>query len=274
MTVETTGQIITRLLHDRGGQLLIVGEGTRKAIQPAPHPQVTFWESLEGDVPSNTRAILLTRYAPHSTSVEIRKAAQRLRVPIWMPQTNREIREILDVLRRRSLTTQPIEEPVAVPEPPAVPEPQKEPEPMEPVPNKLIPVQTVASRLRTSNAVVHNLIHHGVLRDYNPKNPANKRHYAMLDAEEVRLLVKLGLKKYGRVTENTAQKIMDDLTKPTDNGSAPPEPRRAAKPQPQSPKPIVLASPGGGLLGVVQSLQTARDALDTAIHALRQLLGN
>jgi hypothetical protein len=93
-----------------------------------------------------------------------------------------------------------------------------------------IGVEVAAAKLKVTNGVIRRFIEGGVLTDYKPHNPANKRHVATVDSQEVNKLAKV---YRPRMTPDVAKLMMKSLDSsnghvrvtPLDMAAAPLPPR-------------------------------------------------
>jgi hypothetical protein len=99
--METRAEIIARLAR-QGGYVLLVGGGVSEMGPPyTTHPQILIWDDqvMNGtdrrSIPSNTRAILCTKWINHALVGRLQKAATQIHSIIFPMLTKREMREML-----------------------------------------------------------------------------------------------------------------------------------------------------------------------------------
>lgn len=127
-SLETKSEIITRLAK-QGGYILLVGGRLNEMGSPfTTHPQILIWDDQiqngieRKEIPSNTRAILCSKWISHTQFKRIKNFADVHHVAIFPFLQKREIKEMLtDLVSGESVPTE-IEstyslEPIVEPEP-------------------------------------------------------------------------------------------------------------------------------------------------------------
>lgn len=95
-------------LHPLGyGNVLIVGvKASNFDSEIRDNPRVIIWDSQQEhwtnkDMPSNTRAVFMTRFISHNTSTKLLKEARKRRITIFNPEGTglivKQVKELLDM---------------------------------------------------------------------------------------------------------------------------------------------------------------------------------
>lgn len=131
--LRPTPPSVAQLLRGGGVALIVGGRTTNWTEEMRRHPQLLFWDSTDPktykkDIPSNTRAILITRFTSHGMEKKLRDEAKRRGIAI-IPglSSTGDVRAHL----------QPVVDHVV---PPPAPDPEPEFEVIKPTPPPAAPV--------------------------------------------------------------------------------------------------------------------------------------
>lgn len=131
MSPDTRTEAIARLAS-QGGYILVVGGGMQKALAGPPfnrnNAQIRIWDDHvdninHKEVPLNTRAILVTKWAGHSQVARLQKFAVSYHATMFVQMSQREVKEALLPIVQGDVETPQVEAQPEMVEIPSEPEP-------------------------------------------------------------------------------------------------------------------------------------------------------
>lgn len=127
--METRAEVVARLAKN-GGYVLLVGGGLAELGPPyTNHAQIIIWDDLKDNgltrrtIPTNTRAILCTKWISHAMMGRLQLAASQIHATMFPYTTKKEIKECLVELlgsEEKPMIEDTIEVEMSQPEPPEV----------------------------------------------------------------------------------------------------------------------------------------------------------
>lgn len=108
------------------GNVLIVGvKSSNFDEEIRTHPRVVLWDNQNAhwdtkDLPTNVRAVFMTRFISHKTSTKLLREARRRQITIFNPEGTgmiaKQVRELLAITKTESELTEEVIEPKTEPE--------------------------------------------------------------------------------------------------------------------------------------------------------------
>jgi hypothetical protein len=175
--MEQEAQLLTRLVNERGGKILVVGGEIKDLPRPYHnHPSLLLWDDNQRNlgsrvVPANVRAIIWNNFTSHPTVNHLNRVAKKIqavRLPFLKP---REIRAVLNGFV-------PCTEQVAAPVNPSTLE-------------KPVNIKEMAVAVDASKAIISRLCTQGVIKSELVKTDNNApRRVIQNTPDEVKIILK------------------------------------------------------------------------------------